>query len=149
MPTHAPADYHCPFCRFARGEESPHNARADIVYQDDEVLAFVAPRTWPRNAGNVLVVPRAHHENLYDLPDELLARVAILAKWIAVAMKTAYRCEGRPSGSTTSRPVTRMSSTITCMSSRVGWTTSSIAETTSPGTFRPRSGGSLRKSSGK
>ena len=94
MPTHAPADYHCPFCRFACGEESPNTARADVAYQDDEILAFVAPRTWPRNAGNVMVVPRAHHEDLYDMPDELLARVIIVAKWVAVALKTAYRCEG-------------------------------------------------------
>jgi histidine triad (HIT) family protein len=47
-----------------------------------------------RNVGNVLVVPRAHHENLYDVPDELLARVAILAKQVAVAMKQAYGCHG-------------------------------------------------------
>ncbi len=94
MPTHAPADYQCPFCRFARGIASPHNALADIIYQDDEILAFVAPRTWPLNAGNVLVVPRAHHENLYDMPDELLARVAILARQVAVAMKRAYGCHG-------------------------------------------------------
>jgi len=94
MRTHAPAGYACPFCRFARGEESPSNALADIVYQDDEVMAFVAPKAWPGNAGNALVVPRAHHENLYDLPDALLARVAIVGKRVAVAMTAAYGCDG-------------------------------------------------------
>jgi histidine triad (HIT) family protein len=94
MSTHAPADYECPFCRFARGIESSHNALADIIYHDDDLLAFVAPRTWPCNAGNVLVVPRTHYENLYDVPDQLLARVAILAKQVAVAMKRAYGCDG-------------------------------------------------------
>ncbi len=61
----------CPFCRFVQGIESPHNPLADIVYADDELIAFVAPRTWPRNAGNVLIVPRTHVENLYAMPDDL------------------------------------------------------------------------------
>jgi histidine triad (HIT) family protein len=94
MSTHAPPGYECPFCRFAGGAESSNNALADIVYEEDAVLAFVAPKTWPGNAGNVLVVPRAHHENLYAMPDDLLGRVATVARMIAVAMKSAYACEG-------------------------------------------------------
>jgi histidine triad (HIT) family protein len=92
--THAPPGYDCPFCRFARGVESPSNALADIVYDDGEVFAFVSPLTWPANAGNALVVPRAHFEHLYALPDDLAARVAVVAKRIAVAMLPAYGCEG-------------------------------------------------------
>ena len=94
MRTHAPAGYACLFCRFARGEESPANALADVVYADDEVMAFVAPKTWPGNVGNALVVPRAHHENLYDLPDALLAKVTVVAKRVAIAMTVAYGCDG-------------------------------------------------------
>lgn len=92
--THAPPNYACPFCRFARGEVMPRNAPEDIVYADDALLAFISPRTWPQNAGNVLIVPRAHYENLYDMPDELLASVIVMAKRIAIAMKTAYGCDG-------------------------------------------------------
>lgn len=84
----------CPFCRFAQGLESAHNALADIVYADDELIAFVAPRTWPRNAGNVLIVPRMHVENLYAMPDDLLGRVIVVARQVAVAMKSAYACDG-------------------------------------------------------
>ena len=94
MVTHAPPDYACPFCRFARGEQMPRNAPEDIVYADDVLLAFISPRTWPCNAGNVLIVPRAHYENLYVLPDALLAHVMVTAKQIALAMKAAYGCEG-------------------------------------------------------
>jgi histidine triad (HIT) family protein len=94
MHTHAPANYACPFCRFSRGEVMPRNAPEDIVYADDALLAFVSPRTWPHNAGNVLIVPRAHYENLYVIPDVLLARVMVIAKRIAIAMKAAYGCDG-------------------------------------------------------
>ena len=72
----------------------PRNAPEDIVYADDALLAFVSPRTWPENAGNVLVVPRAHYENLYVMPDDLLAHVIVIAKRIAIAMKAAYGCDG-------------------------------------------------------
>lgn len=72
----------------------PRNAPEDIVHADDALLAFVSPRTWPHTAGNVLIVPRAHYENLYDMPDDLLAQVIVLAKRIAIAMKNAYGCEG-------------------------------------------------------
>ena len=72
----------------------PHNAPEDIVHADDALLAFISPRTWPNTTGNVLIVPRAHYENLYDMPDDLLAQVIVLAKRIAIAMKCAYGCDG-------------------------------------------------------
>jgi histidine triad (HIT) family protein len=72
----------------------PRNAPEDIVYEDDDLLAFISPRTWPHNAGNVLIVPRAHYENLYVMPDDLLAHVMAIAKQTALAMKAAYGCDG-------------------------------------------------------
>ncbi len=72
----------------------PRNAPEDIVFADNELLAFVSPRTWPHNAGNVLIVPRAHYENLYVMPDDLLAHAIVMAMRIAIAMKAAYGCDG-------------------------------------------------------
>lgn len=72
----------------------PQNAPEDIVYADDALFVFISPRTWPHNAGNVLIVPRAHYENLYVMPDDLLAHVMVIAKRLALAMKTAYGCHG-------------------------------------------------------
>ena len=94
MDNHAPADYQCPFCQFAQGGDTAYNTRGDIVYQDDEVMAFVSPRWWPNNPGNVIVIPRSHVENLYGMPDELLARISVIGKRLAVAMKEAYGCDG-------------------------------------------------------
>lgn len=74
------ADDHCPFCRFAAGEASPFNTRDDIVYQDDDVIAFISPRWWPNNPGNAIVIPRRHFATIATLPDDRLARIAVVGK---------------------------------------------------------------------
>ncbi|MGA8113973.1 MAG: hypothetical protein WCA46_09955 [Actinocatenispora sp.] len=66
---HEPADYLCPFCEVLAGMNSAHNTQQDIVCRTQDAAAFISPRWWPNNHGHVLVVPTAHHENLYDLPD--------------------------------------------------------------------------------
>jgi histidine triad (HIT) family protein len=40
------------------------------------------------------VIPRRHHENLYDLPDDVGHEIWDLTRRISVAMKKAYRCDG-------------------------------------------------------
>jgi histidine triad (HIT) family protein len=40
------------------------------------------------------VIPAAHFENLYDLPDALGADIHRVARRVAIAMKTAYGCAG-------------------------------------------------------
>lgn len=40
------------------------------------------------------MIPREHHENLYDLPDCVGHGIWDLTRSVAVAMKDAYRCDG-------------------------------------------------------
>jgi histidine triad (HIT) family protein len=94
MWTYAPDDYRCPFCALLDGDESERNRRSDIVYRDDATAALVAPLWWQNNPGHVLVVPVAHIENLYGVPDDVLGRVYATAKRVAIAMKEAYGCDG-------------------------------------------------------
>lgn len=94
MYNHRPIGYACPFCSFVAGEDSEYNTRADIVYQDSWVLAYVSPKWWANNPGNVIIIPKKHIEHLYDMDDETLARVHIASKLIAIAMKHAYGCDG-------------------------------------------------------
>jgi len=51
----------CIFCRIVDGE-----LPARVVYEDDDVLAFLDAN--PLAPGHTLVVPKAHHETLGDLP---------------------------------------------------------------------------------
>lgn len=93
---HAPPGYDCPFCRLVAGSDlgPSGSTQRDLVYQDDEVAAWVASKWWPNNKGHVLVVPVAHYENTYELPPELATPIQRLAREIALAMKEVYGCDG-------------------------------------------------------
>ena len=91
---HEPDDYDCPFCRLQRGVHNEHNQPGDVVGVTDLAFARVSPKWWPANPGAVLVIPRGHHENLYDIPPEVGHAVWDLTQQVAVAMRAAYDCEG-------------------------------------------------------
>ena len=63
----------------------------DLVYADELVLAFIASHGFDPEPGHVLVTPREHFELLYELPDDVAARIMILTRDIAVAIKKAWR----------------------------------------------------------
>jgi histidine triad (HIT) family protein len=94
MYNHAPAGYDCPFCRLARGEDTPLSSQADLVYRDRQVIALVSIDWWPNNPGHVLVVPVEHFENVYDLPSSLGTPLQSAIQNVALAMKGAYGCTG-------------------------------------------------------
>lgn len=72
----------CIFCRIVAGA-----APARKVLEDDSVLAFLD--TNPISIGHTLVIPKPHFVNVYDLPEELLARVTSVAKRLALHYRTA------------------------------------------------------------
>lgn len=81
------------------GIEDEHNHKvftkqADIIFKNDAITAFIASHQWPKNRGHVLIVPNDHYENLYDIPTMLLSKVNEFSKAVALAMKTAYNCDG-------------------------------------------------------
>lgn len=96
MYNHAPENYHNPFrCLIAREDVDLINSKVDdLIYEDGDITAFIASRTEPKNQGNVLVVPNEAFENIYDIPDELLAKIHIFSKRVALAMKEVYGCDG-------------------------------------------------------
>jgi histidine triad (HIT) family protein len=94
VPSHAPTQYDCPFCKIVTGGSTSVSSRDDVVYQDDAVTAFVASEWWPNNPGAVLVVTNQHVENLYLLPDDLGGRISRACRMVALAMKDAYGCPG-------------------------------------------------------
>lgn len=82
-------------CALVRGEpDESWNVPDDIVLQASDVLAFVASVWWPRNAGHVVVIPKQHYENIFDLPPELATPMQAAAREVALAFKEIYRCDG-------------------------------------------------------
>ena len=77
----------CPFCSIVAGETP-----AEIVFEDDLSLAFLDVR--PLFPGHSLLVPRAHHETLADLPDELVGPLFINARLLSRAIPEAMGKEG-------------------------------------------------------
>lgn len=96
MHSHAPDNYICPFCLLVRGAENGHvySVQSDIIYQDESVTAFVSSHQFPNNAGNVLVIPNQHFENIYTLPVALAVDLHRVIRAVALAQKTAFVCEG-------------------------------------------------------
>lgn len=96
MVKHASDAFRCPFCALIAGTPCAglQSVPQDIVYRDDLAVAFVASHWWERNPGHVLVVPVCHYENIYDLPDEVGARIFSVSRRVAIAVKRSYGCDG-------------------------------------------------------
>ena len=96
MFNHEPPGYVCPLCEIINGadNEPPWTTQADVVYRDDTIIVWVNPKWWGDIEGNVVVIPTAHVENIFDLSDDLAAAVHRVARQIAVAMKETYGCPG-------------------------------------------------------
>ncbi len=77
----------CIFCEIIAGR-----AAADIVYQDELTIAAVDPRQ--HNPGHVLVVPRAHINDVRDLDDRTGSAVMNTLVRIARAVDRAFPNEG-------------------------------------------------------
>jgi len=92
--SHAPEGYDCPFCHLARGGANAFTSQDDLVYREDEVIAFMSLDWYASTPGHVLVTPFAHIENVYALPDELGTPLQRAIGKVARAMKTAYGCTG-------------------------------------------------------
>jgi histidine triad (HIT) family protein len=63
-----------------------------IVLATDDVAVLVNPM--PSNPGHTLVVPRAHVENIYALPDALAGPILAMAARVARAAKQAFSADG-------------------------------------------------------
>ena len=77
----------CIFCKIVVGE-----VPAEIVQEDEHTIAFMDINPWTR--GHALVIPRNHSRNLYDAPEEDLARTISAAKRLALRMRDVLDCDG-------------------------------------------------------
>ncbi|MGY0237120.1 HIT family protein [Longispora urticae] len=92
--SHAPVGYECPFCLLVAGEVTSLTTQRDVIRRTTGATAIMSPHWWPNNHGHVLVVPNAHHENLYDLPPEAGHAVSDLVREMANAVRHSYGCAG-------------------------------------------------------
>lgn len=95
MFNHEPKWYICPFCLLVNWIENDkvYSRQSDIIYKDKDLMAFISSHTWPNNYWNVIIIPKKHIENIYDLPEDLGNKIFSLSKKIAIAMKEVYKCD--------------------------------------------------------
>lgn len=77
----------CIFCKLANGE-IPTKA----IYEDSDfkVILDVNPAT----RGHVLILPKEHYADIYDLPDRLASKSMALAKQLSLHMKEKLEFDG-------------------------------------------------------
>ena len=77
----------CIFCKLANGE-IPTNT----VYEDDGYRVILD--NGPATRGHALVLPKEHYADLYEIPEDVLAGAAKVAKKVAATMKDKLSCDG-------------------------------------------------------
>lgn len=81
------ADDNCVFCKIIAGE-----IPSTTVYEDDDFKAILDVN--PAARGHVIILPKKHAANIFELEDEDAAKVFPIAKKIASAVKKTYDCDG-------------------------------------------------------
>lgn len=77
----------CIFCKLANGD-IPTNA----LYEDEDVKVIFDLS--PASKGHVLILPKEHFDNIFDMSKEAGEKVFATAVKLAPALKEATKCEG-------------------------------------------------------
>ena len=77
----------CLFCKIIAGE-----LPSTPVYEDEEYKVILDVN--PAARGHVIIIPKKHAANIFELEDEEAAKVFPIAKKIAAALRKTYHCDG-------------------------------------------------------
>jgi histidine triad (HIT) family protein len=77
----------CIFCKIVNRQ-----APASIVYEDEQILAFMDIR--PVSEGHTLVIPKPHFVDIFDTPAGTLAAIHRITKPLATAIKAVTQADG-------------------------------------------------------
>ena len=80
-------DDNCIFCKLANGE-----IPTATLYEDDEFRVILD--AGPAAKGHALILPKEHYANLYELDDEVAAKVLPLAKKMITKLTDILGCDG-------------------------------------------------------
>lgn len=77
----------CLFCKIVDG-----SIPSTKVYEDEHVLAFMD--IMPLTKGHTLLIPKKHHENVYDMSSEEAGQLFSVAPKIAESIKASFQPAG-------------------------------------------------------
>lgn len=90
----------CVFCKIIAGEIAAHT-----VYEDDKTIAFLDIQ--PSAPGHVMVIPKGHHDDLVDLPDELVVSLFNTVKKVSKMLEKTFGANNFTIGANSGRIVGR------------------------------------------
>ena len=79
----------CTFCKIIAGTLSSNK-----VYETETVLVFAPLKDGIIAKGQLLVVPKRHYENIYDIPKEELFSLMEVIKYVSQKLKEHFKAEG-------------------------------------------------------
>lgn len=77
----------CVFCKIAAGEIPSRK-----IYEDKDVVAIMDLS--PTSKGHSLIIPKEHYANIYDIDEDIAAKIMRVAKKLATKMTVALNCDG-------------------------------------------------------
>ncbi|MCR5671896.1 MAG: HIT family protein [Butyrivibrio sp.] len=77
----------CIFCKLANGV-FPTNT----IYEDDGYRVILD--NGPATRGHALVLPKEHYENVFDIPEDVLAGAVKVGKKVAQTLSDKLSCDG-------------------------------------------------------
>ena len=77
----------CIFCKLANGD-----IPTATLYEDDDFRVILD--AGPASKGHALILPKEHYANLYELDDQLAAKVLVLAKKMITKLTDILGCDG-------------------------------------------------------
>ena len=80
-------DENCIFCKIAAGEIPSRK-----IYEDSDLIAIMDLN--PTSKGHSLIIPKEHCTNIYDIDEDIAAKVMKTAKKLATKMTVALNCDG-------------------------------------------------------
>jgi histidine triad (HIT) family protein len=80
----------CVFCEIVAKRIDPELT----VFEDEQVIAQVSLGQKPGNHGHVLIIPKKHIQNIYEVSEELDAPLMSALRLLSCATKKAFSAEG-------------------------------------------------------
>lgn len=77
----------CIFCKIVRNE-----VQSFKIYEDEKVVGVLD--IMPASKGQILIIPKEHYENFYEVPDETILKMFSLSKLIGRIFVETFKAKG-------------------------------------------------------
>ncbi|HIP90024.1 MAG TPA: HIT family protein [Candidatus Nanopusillus sp.] len=77
----------CVFCKIASKQLASF-----IIFEDNDIIAVLD--LYPANPGHILVFPKNHFSRFEDIPDNIIGKMFVLAKYISSVLTSTLNADG-------------------------------------------------------